>query len=121
MALDSIEIDTTAEANVIYDVIATSGKQCVRSDAARSLAEPRLLEISHQEGSASRPDRHLIRFTQTEQSSTDESRFETASIHLVATVPRSVVTTAQVSELVKKLIAWGTTDNVAAWLRGSLG
>lgn len=124
MALDDITITTTAESGIVYSPISVTGQAAVRSDTARTLAEPRYLEISHQPGSASKPDRHLLKFTITEQSSTDESVFETGSAHLVLTVPRSVVTTAQIKELVLKMTTYLTASSGAAidaLMKGQLG
>lgn len=119
MALDSITVTTTSEAGIVYEPTAISGAAVVRSDTAASLSEPRLLEISHQTGSKSKPDRHLVKFTQTEQSSSDPSQYATGSVHVVFTVPRDIITQAQVIELWKKQVALLTDGNIAAILRNA--
>jgi hypothetical protein len=124
MAYSDITITTTAEAGVVYSMISSAGTQALRADTARSLSEPRLLEISHQAGSATKPDRHMVRATQTEQSSTDDAVFETGSCHIVFTCPRSVVSVAMVKELFLKLSTYLTASSGAAidaLLKGGLG
>jgi hypothetical protein len=122
MALSDITITTTAEANVVYTPVAfPSSRNVIRNDAGRAMSTPRTLEHAHQIGSQTKPDRHLVKFTITEQDSTDLSHFETGGLNITFILPRTVVTAAQVEELWNKAKVYLTSTNIQAIFKGSLG
>lgn len=124
MALNDITIVDSG--NKVYSPISVGSMAVVRQNTATALSTPEQLEISHQLGSQTKPDRHLVKFTRTEQDGTDASHFETASCHLVVSLPRTVNSVEDVVDLFRRMYIYlegGTADfdNLRAICNGSLG
>jgi len=122
MSTADISLDTTNDTSRTFEWIGPSnGPQSGRrKDTSSTLAEPRYLDIEHQTGSATKPDRHLIRFSDTQQNSTT-LEFRTGTVHVVFTVPRDTISVAEVQELWAKMVLYLTAQKVADMCGGSLG
>jgi hypothetical protein len=92
------------------------GGKSIRSDATAALGEPRYLTISHQ--AVSRPwgtaDRHLIRLDRSFPGEFTTDPTLQASVQLVIEAPRTVVTAAEIQNLIDQMEAFtGTSGYVA--------
>lgn len=103
MGINSVVLnDGTADRT--YDPINIGSQSVYYRDVTNStLALPRSLEIQHQPGSATKPDRHLVKLSYTDDDSVDVSLIETATVHMVITLPRRVVTPTIAKNLAKQL------------------
>lgn len=117
-----ITVKDAANADVIYSYVSSSGNKTIRKDISRPIETPRVFTISHEVAGAgaSAVDRHLVRFDQTELDA-DGVTAATGSVHLVLTVPRKVVTSTVISDLVAQIKNYLTSDNVSKVLAGLPG
>jgi hypothetical protein len=126
MALNDITIVDGAD-TLVYQVISVpTSAGANRLEKSSSLSTPEYLEISHQLGSQTKPDRHLVKLSKTKQDNTDLAHFETGSAHIVFTVPRNLLTLDDIVAEFRRLYIYleggtGDYDNLKAILRGSLG
>lgn len=118
MALGSITVNDGTTANT-YEFIRTEGERTLYRDLTNStLALPHGYEISHQEGSLTKPDRHLVKSTRTD-ASVDGDRINSASAHIVLTVPRRDVPVSEVIKMVNELADFMTnSEYIEAVLAG---
>jgi 3-dehydroquinate synthase class II len=128
MALNDITIVDGATTKVFTYVGSSNdtGKSAVRADKSASLSEPYNLEFSHQLGTQTKADRHLVKLSETKQDSTLLAHFETGSVHIVFTVPRTVIPVEDMVTAFRRLyiyLSGGTVayDNTRDILKGSLG
>jgi hypothetical protein len=127
MALNDITIVDGATTKVFTYIGASNAQNsAVRCDKSASLSEPYNLEHSHQFGTQTKPDRHMIKLSETKQDSTLLAHFETGSCHIVWTVPRTVVPVEDMVTAFRRLYIYlngGTVayDNLRDILKGSLG
>lgn len=126
----TLTLDDASGDESSYVLVKNNGDGTQRLDSATTLSEPRMLIIKHStNGSGSSAiDRHLVQFSQTEE--TAGGLAKTATVNFTMAVPRdSVITNQIVYDLVSNLIDFisdggftssgiaGTT-NLAALLRG---
>jgi hypothetical protein len=122
MSTADVTLDTTNDTSRTFEYIGTSNGaySARRKDTSSSIAEPRFLDIEHTTGSSTKPDRHLVRFSDTQQNSTT-LEFKTGIVHTVFTVPRDTITVAEIQELWAKMVLYMTAQKVADICGGSLG
>lgn len=115
MAIDAITLNDD-----IFDPINISNTRVVRKVLAGTnqtqLYDPFLLDISHQDGSKGKPDRHMVKLSANVNCADDVIR--PISLHLVATIPKDVLpsvknlifssATASLTDTMVDLISSGT-------------
>lgn len=121
MSLSDVTIEFPSGTNNVYSTVNTNGSQVLRSDLSAGIATPETLELSHQSGSSTRPDRHLVKLNLTKQDSTDMSMIETESVHVVFTLGRKLGTAADAQNLFGKLKTYLNDAKIAEIVAGSLG
>lgn len=100
---DDITLNDGA-ADQTYSITSMIGGKSIRKDASQELSTPAVLSISHQVNGQgpSAIARRMVRLDRT--LSSNEGEMATVSAHIVLTVPNSVITKADVSAEVAKLI-----------------
>lgn len=90
--------------NNVYSIISMVGGKSIRQDATLELDVPSVLTISHQTTGKgdSAVARRMVRLDRTLEGV--DAEYKTVSAHTVLTVPGSVVTKTDVSNLVAELI-----------------
>lgn len=125
MALNDITIADGG--NQVYSVVGWgSSMSANRRLITSTLSTPEDLIISHELGSQTRPDRHLFKMLRTEQDANDTTLFQTASVHTVCSLPRTVNSVEDIVDLYRRshIYLYGGTaayDNLRALCRGNLG
>jgi len=116
MFTNDIVSNGDAGSSVTYALTSIAGGKSVRSVSGLPLGNNRSMTISH--ASAGKPgeevDRHMERFDFTTVDTAGKSA--TASVYAVLVVPRTVVTVAQVQDLVTQLKNFLSSANVAKLL-----
>jgi hypothetical protein len=103
MPLSNITVSDGA-INHVYNYIQQNGPRFYyRNTASSTLALPEFMEISHEAGTLTKADRHLVRQGFTDDS-TDGTIVETSTIHTVVAAPRRIVDLATVR---KQMIQMG--------------
>lgn len=118
MAFSSVTLND-GSVDHVYDPVNVAGSRVIYRDTTTStLALPQTCEISHSEGSPTRPDRHLLKLSLTDDN-TDGDKIETVTAHAVVSLPRAIVTRAQAENLIAQLKdALASADIVDALLDG---
>lgn len=93
-----------------YSIVSLLGGKSIRKDSSQDLNTPAALTISHQvNGSGTAAvARRMVRLDKTLEDGTS-GEIATASVHLVLTVPNSVITKADIQLEVNKLVDFITT------------
>lgn len=130
MLTQNLALDNATGTEKTFNLLSQDSSGTRRGDVSSSLAEPRLLVIKHsvQGQGQDAIDRHLVQFSDTQESSTGKLR--TAVVNVTIAVPRdSVITSTIVQDLVAHAIdllcdgtfsssGMGGTTNLDAICRG---
>lgn len=101
MAIGNVVLNDGTDHTYVPMNIGSNGVYYLNT-AESTLALPDFLEIQHTPGSQTRPDRHLVKLGFADDN-TDGSETELLTIHVVATLPRKILTPAQMKLRAKRL------------------
>lgn len=113
MFSNDITLAGDASSSTTYALRSVVDGKSIRSDASATLGSPKSLTVNHsviKKADGLMADRHLARFDRTEVNS--EGKSSTASVYVVLEVPRSIVTEAQVLDMVTQLKNFLSTGNL---------
>lgn len=118
MAFGNITVNDGIAARTYNFIKENDSRAQYRDLTSSTLALPHVLEISHQEGSTTKPDRHLVRFARTDTNTTGD-KIDTGSVHVVIAAPRSVVELSTVEAMISEIVDFlSEPANVDAILAG---
>lgn len=119
MAFGNITLNDGTSDSTYTFINQEQGKANYRNLTGSTLALPHSIEISHQAGSSTKPDRHLVKLSRTDENTAGD-RLDTGSVHIVIAAPRSIVPLSEMKKMIAEIVHFmSNSANVDSVLAGS--